>query len=81
MAREGRRNEDDGETRIVVIWNAKGITVQSKATNPTVIAALEMAKSLMLQQTIGPGKRWDAGEAMFAQAPAVLGRKVDAPPS
>ena len=73
--------EDDGETRVVVIWNGKGITVQSKATNPTVIAALEMAKALMLQQTIGPGRRWNAGEAMFAQAPAVLGRKVDAPES
>ncbi len=72
---------NDGETRIVVLWNAKGITVQSTATNPTVIAALEMAKGLMMQQTLGPGKRYQAGEAMLTQAPAVLGRKVDAPAS
>ena len=71
--------KDNGETRIVVIWNAKGITIQSTATNPTVIAALEMAKGLMMQQTLGPGKRYAAGEATLTQAPALLGRKVDQP--
>ena len=71
--------EDNGETRIVVIWGKKGITIQSTATNPTVIAALEMAKALMLQQTIGPGRRYQAGEAMLTQAPSLLGRKVDQP--
>ena len=71
--------EDNGQTRIVVIWNEKGITVQSTASNPTVIAALEMAKGLMMAQTLGPGKRYQAGEATLTQAPSILGRKVDQP--
>ena len=72
-------SKDDGETRVVVIWNSSGITIQSTATNPTVIAALEMAKGLMMQQTLGPGRRYEAGNATFTRSPTLLGRKVDAP--
>ena len=71
--------EDNGETRIVVLWNAKGITVQSMADRPTIIAALEMAKALMLQQTLGPGRTHEAGKSSFTRAPTLLARKVDQP--
>ena len=71
-------SKEDGQTRIVVLWDRQGIKVQSTADNPSTIAALEMAKALMLQQTIGPGRRYQAGEAQMAQAPAIYVRKVDA---
>lgn len=74
-------NKEDVETRIVVIWDSKGIKIQSTATNPTVIAALEMAKALMIQQTVGPGKKYQAGEATLMRSPTLLGRKVDVPAS
>ena len=71
--------ENNGQTRIVVIWNAKGITVQSQADRPTIIAALEMAKGLMIKETLGPARTHEAGKSSFTRAPTYLPRQVDQP--
>lgn len=71
---------DPKKARIVVLWDEKGLKVQSNGqTNPNVIAMLEMAKALILSQTIGKITSYGGPEeGTLVQAPA-LGRQVDRP--
>lgn len=63
------------EARLVIVFDAAGIRVESNGTNnPTQISMLEMAKELVLRQTLGPEIRAEAGTLAGG---VFQGRKVD----
>ncbi len=62
------------EARVVLVFDSQGIRVESNGVNnPTQIAMLEMAKELVLRQTLGPELKAEAGTI----AGVFHGRKVD----
>ncbi len=66
--------------RIVILWDSAGIKVQGNgATHPETIAALEMAKALIMGQTIGhPTTYGGPGQGQITQAKGpAIGRQVD----
>ncbi len=69
---------EEKTARVVILWDAKGLKVQSNGqTQPSIIAMLEMAKALILTQTIGTPVTYGGPEGGgIVQAPAI-GRQVD----
>lgn len=73
----------DKGVRIVVTWDGKGLRVQANRDETTAIATLEMAKALLLQKVVKPGRTYGDDKAQFNVAdvaqmgPSILARQVD----